>query len=334
MIRRLGAIAYFICAWTVAAALAQSSPGLRTGDIPTAQQWNSYFAAKQDFSGSVPLLPSQVAGQSPIVATLGGGVVVISCPTCASGSITLATNHILVGNGSNVATDVAMSGDCTIVASGAITCTKTNNVSFATSATTDATNASNISSGTLASARGGAGTITGALKGNGAGVTSQAACADLSNGAASCSTDATNASNIGSGTLNGARLSYASNSDIFLGVSSKPVDGNGLNTAGNTVTLTDAATIAVDMGTGINYAVTLGGNRTVGAPTNTIIGRQGCINIVQDGTGSRTIAFNAVWKFPGGAAPVATTTAGAVDMVCYWVIDPTHIQAIYNNDIK
>lgn len=48
-------------------------------------------------------------------------------------------------------------------------------------------NASNLSAGTVAAARGGAGTITGALKGNGAGAVSQAACADLSNGAAGCS---------------------------------------------------------------------------------------------------------------------------------------------------
>jgi hypothetical protein len=51
----------------------------------------------------------------------------------------------------------------------------------------DMTNLSNATGGTVAAARGGAGTITGALKGNGAGVVSQAACADLSNGAAGCS---------------------------------------------------------------------------------------------------------------------------------------------------
>lgn len=60
------------------------------------------------------------------------------------------------------------------------------------------------------------------------------------------------------------------------------------------VTLTDAATISVDaslIGIGDSFTVTLGGNRTVGAPSNPTNGQWMCIAVVQDGTGSRTLGF-------------------------------------------
>lgn len=96
-------------------------------------------------------------------------------------------------------------------------------------------------------------------------------------------------------------------------------------TAAAEVTLTDAATIAVDMSTFINAVVTLGGNRTLGSPTNEKVGQTGYIRIVQDGTGSRTLAYGTDWEFAGGTAPVLTTTAAAQDLLFYTVLASNRI---------
>lgn len=61
-------------------------------------------------------------------------------------------------------------------------------------------------------------------------------------------------------------------------------------------TLTDAATIAVNAMVGAAVKVTLTGNRTMGAPTNATNGQRILFTIVQDGTGGRTLAWNAVFK--------------------------------------
>ena len=95
---------------------------------------------------------------------------------------------------------------------------------------------------------------------------------------------------------------------------------------GTPVALSDGATIAVDLSLGNNFSVTLGGNRTLGDPTNVTAGQSGVIVITQDGTGSRTLAYAGTkYKFAGGTAPTLTTTAAAVDVLAYYCESATRI---------
>ena len=101
---------------------------------------------------------------------------------------------------------------------------------------------------------------------------------------------------------------------------------------GAIATLTDGATITPDFNAGNNFTVTLGGNRTLANPTNLAAGQSGSIFIVQDGTGSRTLAWGSYWDFAAGVAPTLTTTAGAVDRVDYVVRTTGSIHAVFTGD--
>ena len=95
--------------------------------------------------------------------------------------------------------------------------------------------------------------------------------------------------------------------------------------AGTPVALTDASSVAVDLSLGNNFTLTLAGNRTLAAPSNVTAGQSGVIVVTQDGTGSRTLAFNSIYKFAGGSAVTLTTTASAVDVLAYYVESSTRI---------
>ena len=99
-------------------------------------------------------------------------------------------------------------------------------------------------------------------------------------------------------------------------------------------TLTDAASIAIDFDDGNLFLVTLGGNRTLAAPSNATAGQTGSIYVVQDGTGSRTLGYNAVYQFPSGSVPVATTTTSGVDLIIYSARSATVIDAVMLKDFK
>lgn len=82
-------------------------------------------------------------------------------------------------------------------------------------------------------------------------------------------------------------------------------------------TLTDGATIDWDMSTESVAKVTLGGNRTLNAPTNGSTGQFCSLLVIQDGTGSRTLTWNAVFEFASDTAPTLTTTGGQGDLFVF-----------------
>lgn len=98
-------------------------------------------------------------------------------------------------------------------------------------------------------------------------------------------------------------------------------------------TLTDGATISWNTASGQIATVTLGGNRVFAGPTNLKIGTY-VLNVIQDGTGSRTGDFsNTVFKFPGGVKPTLTTTANARDIIFFYS-DGTNMYGSFLPDVK
>ena len=103
---------------------------------------------------------------------------------------------------------------------------------------------------------------------------------------------------------------------------------------GEVTALTDGATIATDFALSNNFSVTLAGNRTLGQPTNQAVGQSGSYFITQDGTGSRTLAYHADFKWVGGTAPTLSTAANSVDRIDYIVAAANKIHAVASLDVK
>jgi len=98
---------------------------------------------------------------------------------------------------------------------------------------------------------------------------------------------------------------------------------------GEITTLSDGATITPDMADSNNFTLTLGGNRTLANPSNLTAGQSGSIFLVQDGTGSRTLAYGSQYDFIGGTAPTLSTAANAVDRIDYVVRTTGSIHCVF-----
>ena len=83
------------------------------------------------------------------------------------------------------------------------------------------------------------------------------------------------------------------------------------------VALTDASTITWNAATQSVAKVTLGASRTMGLPANPQAGQFISLLIIQDGTGSRTITWNAAYEFAADTAPTLTATANLGDLFTF-----------------
>ena len=127
-------------------------------------------------------------------------------------------------------------------------------------------------------------------------------------------------------TVTTAEINYSDVATLGTTAASKvfTADANNLTKVSGAVlniedTLTDGSTIAWNVINSPVAKVQLGGNRTLSAPSGTTpaSGQFVSLLIIQDGTGSRSLTFNAVYEFTGDVAPVLTTTAAKGDLFVF-----------------
>lgn len=99
------------------------------------------------------------------------------------------------------------------------------------------------------------------------------------------------------------------------------------------VPLSDGANIAWDLDLNQTATVTLAGNRTLDNPTNQNAGSTYIIRVVQDPTGTRTLAFGSAYQWSGGTAPTLTATSNAVDVLTFYS-DGTNMLGDFTLDLQ
>ena len=135
---------------------------------------------------------------------------------------------------------------------------------------------------------------------------------------------ATEINKLDGATVTTAEINYSDLATLGTTAASKvfTADANNLTAISGAVVLTEDtltfdATQDWDVRASPVAKVTLTANVTFDAPTNPTTGQYIAIVCIQDGTGSRTISWNAVFEFKDDTAPTATTTASKGDMFTF-----------------
>ena len=123
-----------------------------------------------------------------------------------------------------------------------------------------------------------------------------------------------------------AEINYSDLATLGTTAASKvfTADANGLTKVSGAVlntedTLSDGSTVTWDVIASPVAKLTMAGNRTISAPSGSTpaAGQFISLLLIQDGTGSRTITWNAIYEFAADTAPTLTTTANKGDLFVF-----------------
>ena len=278
-----------------------------------------------------------LAGIESAISTVAAN---IGSVNTVSGDI--ANVNTVAGVASGVSTLAPIAANITTVAGIAanVTTCATNIANIVTVAgiSTDVTAVAAVSADVTTCADNIAAILAAPTEASDAAASASAAATSETNAAASASAAATSETNAASSAsaaaASAASVTPADAADYRAKIADRLLSPVGVWDSAAEVTLTDGANIALDLNSGINFGVTLAGNRTLDNPTNAKVGQTGFIKVTQDATGSRTLAFDTNYKFKGGTAPTLTTDANAVDLLFYQVISSTFILVVLVGDVS
>jgi hypothetical protein len=115
----------------------------------------------------------------------------------------------------------------------------------------------------------------------------------------------------GQGSTVGSNVAFAIDEDQVTSFSHAAI--------GSTQTASISGSTTLDFQTYQNFVLTFTGNVTLANPSTEAVGQSGFIVIIQDGTGSSTLALGTDYETAGGAGLTISTAASAVDVVPYVV---------------
>jgi len=304
----------------------------------TNNAYETYLSAVDPTADRAIVFPDQSGN-----VIVSGNASIVNADINASAGIaysklaTLTSGNILVGNGSNVATSVAMSGDVTITNAGVAAIASNVIVDGDISASAEIA-VSKLADGTarqlLQTDAAGTGVewtdnvdVPGTLDVTGAAtfdssvyvagsLTLEGTTADAFELTFACEPTADRTVTLPDATTTLAGLGVVQS---FTAAQRGTVSALGTVSAGTTT---------LDFATANNFSLTLpaGGSVTLGNPSNQTAGQSGVITITQNGTTAATVPYGGNWKFQGGA-PSINTTLGSVNVIAYYVESASRITA-------